>query len=72
MAKIEYVGERANGMTVHLPYPLTSMSRRETEVRFTGPGDVQEVAAKYAGDLVTQGGGQFKFVETKVDKKKAD
>ena len=65
MAQIKYVGLREKGLVVHLPYPFTSMSRKQSGVTFAGPGDVQEVAAEYAGDLVTKGGGQFEFVETK-------
>lgn len=73
MAKIKYVGEREHGLTVHLPYPLTSMSRKQDEVKFAARGDVQEVAAQYASDLVAQSGGQFEFVETKkAESKKAD
>lgn len=72
MAKIKYVGLREKGLVVSLPYPFISMSRKQAEVTFAGPGDAQDVDAKYAGVLVTQGGGQFEFVETKSEKKKAD
>lgn len=63
MSKIKYVGLLAKGLTVHLPYPFTSMSGNQTDVTFAAPGDVQDVDAKYAGDLFTRGGGQFEFVE---------
>ena len=70
MKKMQYVGARAQGITVRFPFPHVSKSSERAVVVFSGPGDVQEIENHQdAADLYQNGGGQFAYVDVPKEEK---
>lgn len=62
MKKMQYVGSRAQGVTVRFPYPHVAKSAERASVVFSGPGDVQDIENHQdAADLFQHGAGQFVY-----------
>ena len=72
MKKMQYVGARAQGITVRFPFPHVSKSSERGVVVFSGPGDVQEIENHQdAASLYQNGGGQFAYVDVPKEEKSA-